>query len=368
VLAPGLRAAFGLSLPQVGVLLAAVSCGGALTVFAWGLAADRFGERITLALGLTGCAACVAAAAYAPGYPLLLALVLLGGAAGASVNSASGRAVMHWFAPEERGFALGLRQTSLPVGGLLAALGLPALEQAAGVDGALLGLAALCLAASAAGWLLIRERAAGPPGEDAAGERSTVRDRRLLRLGAASGLYVGAQIAMIGFVVLFLHDARGLPTAQAAAVLAGMYLLGAVLRVVFGRRSDRTGARVGLLRRVGLATVAGVGLTAALTHAPLGLLVPVLVAAGGCSMAWNGLSFTAAVEFAGHRRSGAAIGVQQTFMAVSTIVAPILFAALVAATSWWAGFSAAALVALAGWWLLASLAEPDAVAALETGA
>ena len=32
------------------------------------------------------------------------------GTAGASVNSASGRAVMHWFTAHERGLALGVRQ------------------------------------------------------------------------------------------------------------------------------------------------------------------------------------------------------------------------------------------------------------------
>ena len=56
----------------------------------------------------------------------LFALLVLAGAVGASVNSASGRAVMHWFAPSERGLALGIRQTAIPLGGLIVALVLPA--------------------------------------------------------------------------------------------------------------------------------------------------------------------------------------------------------------------------------------------------
>ena len=45
-------------------------------------------------------------------------------------------------------------------------------------------------------------------------------------------------------------------------------------------------------------------------------------------MSWNGLSFTAAAEAAGPRRSGAAIGFQQTVLGVGGIVIPIAFAAV----------------------------------------
>ncbi len=51
-------------------------------------------------------------------------------------------------------------------------------------------------------------------------------------------------------------------------------------------------------------------------------------------MSWNGLAFTAAAELAGPARSGAALGFQQTILFVVGAVLPILFAALVAGTSW----------------------------------
>ena len=63
-----------------------------------------------------------------------------------------------------------------------------------------------------------------------------------------------------------------------------------------------------------------------LLEAPLWLLVPSLVVAGVLGLSWNGLSFTAAAEAAGRARSGAAIGLQQTFLSAGAIVAPIAFA------------------------------------------
>ena len=65
VLAPTLREEFDLSLGQIGALLSAAWLGAVLTLLPWGLAADRFGERIVLALGLFGASGFLVGAAHA---------------------------------------------------------------------------------------------------------------------------------------------------------------------------------------------------------------------------------------------------------------------------------------------------------------
>jgi hypothetical protein len=111
------------------------------------------------------------------------------------------------------------------------------------------------------------------------------------------------------------------------------------------------------LRLVGLAIVGVMTLTAVVAGGPVWLLVPVLLLAGGLTMAWNGLSFTAAAELGGALRSGVAIGVQQTVLAAIGIAAPLLFAATVSSGSWSLAFVVAAFLPLAGWWLLGPLSE-----------
>ncbi|MGH3041509.1 MAG: MFS transporter [Gaiellaceae bacterium] len=108
VLAPQLRDEYGLSLTQVGVVLAAVSIGSVATLLPWGLLTDRAGERRVLASGLAAASVALSAAAFTSGYVLLVTTLVLAGAAGASVNAASGRAVMGWFEPSQRGLALGI--------------------------------------------------------------------------------------------------------------------------------------------------------------------------------------------------------------------------------------------------------------------
>jgi sugar phosphate permease len=354
VLVPVLREEYGLSLREIGVLLSAEWVGALITLLPWGLAADRYGERVVLVLGLSGCAACLAGAGFAPNFATLLVLLGLAGASGASVNSASGRAVMHWFPAHERGLALGIRQTAIPLGGLVAALALPGIASDGGSESAFLFLGALCAVGSVAGGVVLRGREAGE-GIEAASLARTLGDGRLWRLCLGSSIYLYAQVAVIGFGVLFLHDEHGFSEQEAALVIAGSQVLAVAFRIGAGRWSDVLGVRVVPLRRVGLVIAAMLAVTAVLANGPLWLLVPALALAGGLSMAWNGLAFTAAAELAGAQRSGAAIGFQQAVLSGYGVAAPVLFAASIAAFSWPAAFAVAALFPLAGWLALRPL-------------
>jgi sugar phosphate permease len=181
-----------------------------------------------------------------------------------------------------------------------------------------------------------------------------LRDPRIWILCVSSAFVLVGQIAVMNFVVLFLHDARGVGTGRAAAVLAGVQVLGGVLRVAGGRWTDRQGRRVPLFRGFAFLLAIALGGAAALESASLWLLVPVLLVAGGLGMSWNGLSFTAAAEIAGRTRAGAAIGFQQTVLAVGSAVAPIAFAAA-AASSWRFAFAGAAVCPVVGVLLLRPL-------------
>ena len=350
VLAPALREEFGLSLSQVGLVLSAEWIGATVTLLPWGLVADRFGERWTLAGGLAVGGVCLTAVALTDELLPLVGLLVLAGAFAASVNAASGRAVMAWFGAHERGLALGIRQTAIPVGGALAAVALPAIDHAGGLGAAFVALGAFSLVAALVGAIVIRDQPAGAEVEQTA--PWSLRDTRLWLLCTASGFYVFAQIAVIGFVVLYLHDQRGWSDSEAAAVLAAIQLLAIGMRIGAGAWSDRTGARVPALRWIGLATFAALASVAVVLDGPVVVVVIGFVLAGTLSMAWNGLSFTAAAELAGRARAGAAIGVQQTTLGLFGLVAPLAFAATVSATSWRTAFGLAAFSPLVGWVIL----------------
>jgi sugar phosphate permease len=355
VLAPALRHDLGLSLTQVGVVIAAPWVGPIGSLLPWGLLADRVGERRVLAAGLGACAALTVPLAFTSNFAAIVVLLGAAGGAGASVNSASGRAVMSWFGPSERGLALGIRQTSTPLGTAVAALVLPPLERGVGLEGAFLFLAALTLAGAIVGGAVIRD--VGGRGGVRAGTR-VLSDRRLWTIGLSAGLYLVAQVAITGFLVLYLHDQRGFSTQQAALVLAVIQGLAVVLRIALGRWSDIVGDRIGPLRLVGLVAFATLAVTAAVLDAPTSVVVAAFVVAGGTAMSWNGLSFAAAAELVGRERSGAAIGFQQTILSATATAVPPMFAAIVAATSWRSAFALAALAPLLGATMLRGSQKP----------
>src|SRR4029450_4276764 len=86
--------------------------------------------------------------------------------------------------------------------------------------------------------LLMRDPPPAPSLGPALPAPPPTRDGRLWRLGAGGPPPVCPQASMLGFIVLFLHDARDVSAATAAAALAAVQLVGAGMRIVAGRKSD----------------------------------------------------------------------------------------------------------------------------------
>ncbi|GAB2752489.1 MFS transporter [Amycolatopsis magusensis] len=360
-LVPVLREAEGLSLAAAGAVVAAPSIGLLLTLIVWGAAADRYGERLIMALGLGVSGLLVSYAALASvSLPVLFAVFLLAGAATASVNAASGRVVMGWFSASERGTAMGLRQTAQPIGVGIAALALPPLAQAHGWQAALLfpGLLAIAVA------VLVAALVTDPPRPEPA--RSTgvkppspYREPTLWRLHGASALLVVPQFAVSAFAPVYLVAVRGWSPLAAGWFLAAVQVLGALARIGSGYWSDRVGSRLRPMRRLAVAS-AGVMLLVAAGDATVPwLAVIALVLAAVISVSDNGLGFTASAELAGHAWAGRAMGAQNTGQNIAAAATPPLLGLVIGDTRYALAFCVAAVFPLLAIWLTPVRAEHD---------
>jgi sugar phosphate permease len=144
-LAPFVREDLALSLVHVGILLAAMDIGGFPAFIPTGLLADRWGERRVLRAGgmMVGGAAILGA--LAPSYGVLLLFLAMAGIEFPSGHTAGIKAVVRRFPVHARGFAIGVRQAGLLVGGMAAALLIPALAGVGGWRVALAGTGLLCV-------------------------------------------------------------------------------------------------------------------------------------------------------------------------------------------------------------------------------
>jgi hypothetical protein len=120
------------------------------------------------------------------------------------------------------------------------------------------------------------------------------------------------------------------------------------------------------MRQIGVVLAAATMLVAILTEAPLWILVPAMLVAGGLSMSWNGLAIAAAAETASGGRVGAAVGLQQTLLGVLVAAVPPAFAA-VATQSWRLAFAFAAVGPVIGLLALRLVPEPSRTGALSPG-
>lgn len=337
----------GMSLAQAGLLASASLVGGLLTLIAWGGVVDRYGERKALITGLTIATAAGLASAAADSTERLAAAWLVVGVGAASINSASGRLIVGWFPVDQRGTAMGIRQTALPLGAGAAAFIEPVVADRSGLGWAMVVPATGCAIALAATVIGVVD----PPrpataGNSAAGAPANPYrgDRRLIRIHVASVLLVIPQITIWTYAIVWLMDDRGWSAAAAGGLAATTQLLGAAGRVGAGWWSDRVHSRLRPLRTISVcaaATMLLLGLTASTPIA-----IAVLVVAAVVTVADNGLAFTSVAEIGGPAWAGRALGVQNTGQYLAAALVPPGIGALIAERGFGFAFAFVAVFAL----------------------
>jgi MFS family permease len=340
-----------MSLVDAGLLASSALVGGMVTLIAWGFVVDRIGERKAMLAGMAiGVAAGFGSlASTTPAW--LAAMWFTIGVGTASMNSASGRLIVGWFPPHQRGTAMGIRQTALPLGSGLAAFAEPVLAASHGLRPAMLVPSIACaIACAAVAFVVVDPPRVDREAAQAAGQLDNPyrQDKRLVRIHLASILLVVPQFTVWTYIVVWLIDGRGWSAAAAGALAAGTQVLGALGRIGAGWWSDQVQSRLRPMRMVAVA--------AALTMLALGLAEPtpiavvLMVVATVVTVADNGLAFTSVAEIGGPYWAGRAMGVQNTGQYLAASLVPPAVGALIATRGYGPAFALVAvfpLVALA---------------------
>ncbi|MHC9296480.1 MFS transporter [Mycobacterium sp. LTG2003] len=347
-LIPTLHTERGLDLAKAGLLSAMPSFGLVITLIAWGYLVDRVGERIVLTVGSALTAAAAFAAASAQSLVAVGAFLLLGGMAAASSNSASGRVVVGWFPPEQRGLAMGIRQTATPLGVGLGALVIPRLAESYGPSTALLFPAVVCVLSAVVCAIGVLDPPR-PPRHEAPPEHlaNPYRGSSVLwRIHAVSVLLVIPQGMVWTFTLVWLMSDRGWSASSAGALVTVAQLLGAGGRIAAGRWSDVVGQRLRPIRTIALAAAATMALLAFTDWLDSPISVALIVVASVITVSDNGLAFTAIAEISGPFWSGRALGTQNTTQHLATASSSPLFGALIGVAGYPAAFAVCALLPL----------------------
>ncbi len=322
-----IKSDLGLSAAAAGLTVASFAFGRIFGAYAAGVAADRVGERRGMLLGALLAAALVALAAATP-FPFFTLLFALGGAAGASSTPAGGRLVLLAFPRNRHGLALGIRQTGIPIGGLIAAATLPWFA------GLTTWRWSLVLAAGMAVLLVVPlsrlrdDRTSDELPVDRPVAARLRRDRNLVLLTLWSCLVVTGQYALLAFLALDLHQRIGLSLERGSLLVALANASGIAGRVAWGGVSDRAlahGRKPLLLVLTAGCLVAALALFAAPRSASTAEMAGIAILAGLTLIGYQGLWITMVAEVAGPVRVGAATGFAVTFVGIAIALSPPLY-------------------------------------------
>jgi sugar phosphate permease len=328
-IAPLLMTEFAISRAQVGLVQTSMYLSGTWSAMVGGRIADRAGERSALiASGLITAAASVAAGLVGPFWAFLAVAFVVGIGTGVQ-NPAGSAAVMRWFPPRRRAFAMGIRQTGVPVGGVLAATAWPWVATTWGwrtayiLAGVMAFLGTALIASSY--WDPERE---GSSGAATRSMRDLMSDRRLWLLALTYNGQIAAQYSVTVYFVLFLHEALDLPLIAASGLLAVVSMTAIGGRIGWGLISDSwfNGARRPVLAIIALLTLISMLTAAALpSHAPRGLALLLAVMVGLTAFSWTGIYGTLAIELAGRASAASAVAWVHLLGGVGSLGAAPLF-------------------------------------------
>lgn len=366
-----MRADYHLTTGTLGLVLGLLGLGIAISELPWGYLTDRWGDRRVLLMGLAATSIALAVLAllvspngnYVPGAIQIAIGLVVVGLMGGSVNGSSGRAVMSWFRDSERGFAMSIRQTAVPLGGGLGAILLPALAEKFGFAAVFGVLATLCFITACFTWMWLHEPEAESSAASAESSKasapvsrapSPLFDKSIWRLVLGIGLLCAPQFAVLTFATVFLHDYAKASVGVISITMLVIQIGAMTSRIWSGRWTDRKKNRREYLRTcASLSMLAFFALAALIAwdqrtggSPNIAFIVVLLVAAGVLVSAWHGVAYTELATMAGITRAGTALGMGNTCVFVMLFLTPAVIPVIVTQANWSAVWVVGGLCAL----------------------
>ena len=337
VLAGFLQQDFQLTAAEVGLMIAAA---GAAPVFALPLVGDlldRRGERMIIGVGGAIVAAALVLAALAPNFVAILIFLFVVGAGYSASQPGGSKSVTAWFRGDRLGFAMGVRQAGLPIGGAAAAAILPIVASHWSWRAAFVLGAAVVLMGSFAFVVLYT----APTGSAGAGRRSrpdrslaylfsTLRHPWMRGVAVSGTTLVGAQYAILTYFMLSLRDQQSIPLVEGAWLMFITQLCGVAGRVLLGAWSDHPGtSRFRLVVACMLAVAAGFIVLAAMpAQMPVPVLIVIAAWLGFFGLGWYGPWVAFVADISPSESLGLGLGNAMALNQISIMGAPLLLGIL----------------------------------------
>jgi predicted MFS family arabinose efflux permease len=370
-MAPAMAQSLNVSPTLIGLYIAVVYAGAMLASLMSGPWVLRWGAIRVSQLGLLVCAAGLVLLAAAPGAVSALVGAFLIGVGYGPITPASSHLLARTTPPDRVSLVFSIKQTGVPLGGVMAGALVPGLLVWGGTDAALLAVAVgnlVCaVIAQPMREALDADREPGRPlgvASITGPIRLVVSQPQLAQLTSFSFVFSAVQMCLATYLVTYLHSALGYSLVVAGVVLSTAQVGGVVGRVLWGYMADRWLGPRRMLAALAVLMALCCAITAALqVGGPLGLVLVLMAAFGASATGWNGVYLAEVARLTPAGQASAATGGALSVTFLGVVLGPVLFGTLSGAfDSYRAGYLALALPAAACAWQLLRGPRPTASA------
>lgn len=333
VVAPVVGAALDLSPAYVGVYVAFVYVAAMFSSVLGGSVVRRWGalrvSQICMCLSATGLVLCSIA------HPAAMAVgaVLIGMGYG-PVTPASSHLLIKTTPPERMSLVFSIKQTGVPVGGMMAGMLVPSFEVLVGWQFAFLSVAALCVLTA----ILVRPlRATLDDDRDPSIKPSLVasliqpvqlvlKKKSLRILAAVSFMFSVTQLSVTTYLVTFLYEDLGWSLIAAGVALTVAQAAGVAGRILWGWIADNwLGSGFMLIVVAALLGGSAIGLALFTATTPHWVLYLLLIVLGSTAIGWNGVFLAEVARQAPPGMASMATGGALGFTFMGVLFGPPLF-------------------------------------------
>lgn len=296
-----------------------------------GIAVMRWGAARTTQLSMMLSLAGLVLIAIPGIHWVVLGSVLIGGGMGCA-SPAAAHLIVHHTPAERRHLMFGIKQTSVPLGGVIISLTAPALAVTVGWQWAvvfigLLAAATLLLAGrERAAWDADRQSGSAAPFEPFGGVPLVWRQTSLRWVALSATLFSGIQRILVSFTVVYVVAEGGYGLIEAGILLSLAQAGGAVARIPMGWLADRVKSGLAVLTLLCILMIVS---SAVLVFLDPGWPTPGVYALflllGVSCLGWNGLVHAECSRLAPQGMVSLVAGGTSFFVFGGVIVGPPLF-------------------------------------------
>ena len=336
VVAPAVAKDVGISTNYLGAYVALAYFGAMVATLLGGAAVKRWGairlSQTGLVLAAIGLFLC------AMPYVETIALgALFIGAGYGPITPASSHLLIKSTPPEKLSFVFSVKQTGVPLGGMIAGATVPSLDIFIGWQWAFICAGIACLICS---WAVQPLREGLDDDRDPTVRPSLATSfvlpltlifshRTLRQLSYMSFMFSIAQMALMGYLVTFLYEDLGWSLVAAGGALTVAQAAGVSGRMLWGYVSDRwLGATMMLIVIAVLLVIGALGTVMLGPESSPWFLFPVLVIFGASAIGWNGVFLAEIARQAPKGQAGVATGGTLCITFLGVMVGPPLFGVL----------------------------------------